>query len=55
MWKCWRDTMIQYKEKFVPKTKIYKRNYPKWMTGGVKRAIKKRNKAWQRCEARPQH
>ena len=41
MWIGWKGILLQHRERYVPKTKVYKRNFPKWMTGRVKRGIKK--------------
>ena len=55
MWSFWKNVMVKYRDAYVPKAKNYKRSYPKWMTGKIRRGIRKRNKAWQRYNASPQH
>ena len=53
MWKIFKKEIIEIRDSQVPIAKVYKRIYPKWMTGKIKKLIKKRNKAWKRCDSVP--
>ena len=55
MWNILKNVLITNRNLYVPKAKSYKRHYPKWMTNGIKRSIKKRNKAWQKYKDKPEY
>ena len=55
MWKIFKREITEIRDSQVPIAKVYKRVYPKWMTGKIKKLIKKRNKAWTRYESQPNY
>ena len=40
MWSFWKNVMVKYRDAYVPKAKNYKRSFPKWMTGKIRKGIR---------------
>jgi len=53
MWNFFQRKLIEMRDKYIPESVPKKRELPKWMTGSVKKSIKKRNKAWQKYVDEP--
>jgi truncated hemoglobin YjbI len=46
---------MELREKYVPESVPKKRELPKWMTGSIRKGIKKRNKAWKKYVDEPNY
>ena len=53
MWDLFLDKITQCRDRFIPLKQVGKRNFPKWMNKGIKKGIKKRNKAWYKFNKAP--
>ena len=45
--------LIEMRDQYIPECVPKKRELPRWMTGSIKKSIKKRNKAWQKYVDEP--
>jgi hypothetical protein len=53
MWLFFQQKLMEMRDKYIPESVPKKRELPKWMTGRIKKGIKKRNKAWQKYVNEP--
>jgi hypothetical protein len=55
IWVLFQQKLMELREKYVPESVPKKRELPKWMTGSIRKGIKKRNKAWKKYVDEPNY
>jgi ribonucleases P/MRP protein subunit RPP40 len=55
MWNFFLKILVNLRDTYVPERKFGKRIFPMWMNNGIKKKIKKRNKAWDEFKTSPDY